>query len=284
MKNRLQQAFFSANLHRYRPDIPWETHELLYEKFVHYHKPLPLAKEPQAPRIQGHSITKLGIITLFHLGDHALLPTLLLQAGIPFDLVLSEQVYQKYRQLFAPLSKQRNCLLAEDPTLLLKLRRSLQQDRHILIYADGHAGVQPHPKALIAVPFFEHQLSVRKGIAYMQHLFQVPIYPLINQGTHAQPSLFAHPPIWPSHNGKPKEQELLQTMTKLYATLQARLHAPESCIHWSGWGDMHLQGMLHLPSTSSTHVLDLQNPWTVPLTVAGETIWFDKARYIFYRI
>lgn len=143
-------ALFSANLHRYLPNLDWQQHETVYTNWKAHHKIKPLDEllsHRQVDKKVLESCREPSIITLFHLGDHLVWPVLLAQKGIRFNVVLDREVYLDATELFDQLLIQLGTygytpelLFSDDRTLLLKIRSRMANGHHLLCFADGASG------------------------------------------------------------------------------------------------------------------------------------------------
>lgn len=298
MNERIAQAFFSANLYQCRPDLDWESHDVYYGEFREYHRPVQVAAVP-GPGLSADWATEMaepGILALFHLGDHAVMPPWLLGMGFRFDILLSRSVYGRFGGLFEAMGQDVRFWFAEDPQVLWRLKQVLAEGKHVLVFADGQAGTEgqegrngqsgtdgqaatesrTRKAGRVPVPFFATEVWVRQGIGFMSHVFNVPVYLLVNQGTTCAPVLTGHTAIRPVA-GLGREIYVRETMVRLYAGLEARLE--NRLIHWAGWLDMHRQGMLRPAIQPSAGRPDTQCPWMVRLALGEREIWFDKKHY-----
>src|SRR5690606_23981325 len=102
-KNSMQYltdlAFFSANIHKLFPHIPFKDHSRLFQEAAAFNR---LATDEElnnqalrfAPKPTGwfKQLKKPGVIASFHTGPYRLLSMWLMQQHIPFTLVVSEDV------------------------------------------------------------------------------------------------------------------------------------------------------------------------------------------------
>lgn len=280
--SQMNFAFFSANLHHYVPAIPWEDHNKLYSIFKRYH----IARNPEnyTPTIAGlNTLSQAGILTGFHLGQHELLPLYLARAGIDFDILISKKVYQKYqhslnlhRAAFGLSDRHFNFLFAEDRHTLLRIRRSLYSGRHILMFADGNMGADDSDGLLVPVSFFKELLYVRRGIAFMSHLLQVPVYPILDELSSDIVKIDIQQPIWPSFEIA-RTDYIQQCMQQLFDILSDRLNGRWA--DWACWDYLHRNGMLCL--IESADILgDLLSPeHTFAFTKGSKTFILDRLNY-----
>ncbi|MGB3063907.1 hypothetical protein [Sphingobacterium thalpophilum] len=247
--NNMDFAFFSANLHHFVPSIPWEDHRYLFLTYKKYHS----ARNPAeyTAEILGlQPNMPAGILAVFHLGQHELLPLFLADAGLDFDILISKKVYWKYetslnrhRTLFGQADRQFNFLFAEDQRVILQIRSSLRAGRHILVFADGNLGTADAESTLLPVSFFESTLSVRQGIGFISHVLQVPVYPVFDQLSDDLVRISLQPPICPDPEVA-RHVYIRDCMQLLFAQLSDRLN--QQWTDWACWEYLHHNGMLCL--------------------------------------
>lgn len=134
------------------------------------------------------------IFCTYHVGSYRLINFILDSFNIPFSLVVdndfaSEQqetvlkVAQEFRESpFAVGPGELEIINAEEATGALKALRRLKQGKSLLLYIDGNTGVGGHTASsdkYLAVDFLSHSLNARKGIAYLSHIANVPIVPIL---------------------------------------------------------------------------------------------------------
>lgn len=189
-------AFFSANLHKLLPEVPFEDHASFFMEASRYWQ---LAGDDQrnlnwvdSCGTQGwpEGWHKPGIVATFHTGPYRLPTMWLAKQGVPLTLVVSADVARKqhdsYRTSYeriagSPQAGGYEYLVAEDPMILRKMVRAVQRGRFLLVYVDGHTGVgkNPHGRGTLTMDFLAHQLRVKTGVAELARLARVPIYPVL---------------------------------------------------------------------------------------------------------
>lgn len=182
-----QYAFFSAHICRYYPHINFSKHLKLYTKWKNYHQKKrqigDLWMTPEDEQIVRS--TKPAVFVAYHLGNHLQITYGLAQLGFEFDVLLDRAVYERsekeFERLYQQLNSATSCkfLFADDPTLLLKIRRNQVQGKSILIFADGATSAAKDKDLRLIVPFLGHYLSVKKGIAFISYKFKMDILPLL---------------------------------------------------------------------------------------------------------
>lgn len=286
----VKEALFSANLHHFLPEIPWESHPKIYQNWKKYHGPK-CHKEIKISSIKSSLNFEPGVIVLFHLGYHLQVIQFLAKEHICFDILLSKQVKTKFENYFKTLSKDLpphlypNYFEAEDRTVLLKIRESLKSKRHIVIFADGFISSKTtklNESEYVSLDFFSNRIQVRKGIAIISYYFSVPIYPLINSEYECSIKLDVQSPITLNRD-ESKDHYIKRSLQSIYNLLELRIK--DNIEHWECWSYLHCVGAIKPPHTnmspskSTTKMLGL-----VKIEIDGREILFDKSNYNFFVI
>jgi lauroyl/myristoyl acyltransferase len=229
-----------------------------------------------------------GIICTFHTGSYRLINHLLLKQRIDFALLVSGKVKQRdgadfeqrYQEDVAG-GKTLTVLNAEDPSVLFKLRRLLQQGKSLLAYVDGNTGSGSNG---IAIPFFGKDVVVRKGLPMLAHWLDVPIYPLANIRKNEVLTFYALSRI-KSSKCKDKHDFALETMQRLYGFLEYTIN--DYVDQWEGW--LHLHHAVNQQFGGEPLLLDLienadQNAPLLPFELNGRAFAFNPLTYGSYPI
>ncbi|QQD11634.1 hypothetical protein [Sphingobacterium sp. UDSM-2020] len=180
-------ALFSAHLHRYLPALKWEDHLMVYEKWKSVHIPKPMASTCQWERsfIQEWDVDTPHIICLYHLGMHAQIPRVLAEQGFCFDILMDRHVFEKQQTPLIQLQTELNrnereyrFLMSDDPQVLLKARTAIKKGKHLLVFADGNSGTSESLNKKVRIDFLAADIYVRKGIALLSFLLQIPVIPI----------------------------------------------------------------------------------------------------------
>lgn len=280
-------AFFSANLHHFISSIPFEDHEDLFLRFKKYHS----ARNPAEYRAKVAGLDRhmpAGILAVFHLGHHELLPLYLAEAGIDFDILISRKVYHKYedrlmkhQKTFKLTARHFNFLFAEDANVIFSLRKSLHAGKHILLFADGNLGSDAPPGQLLPLAFFERILHVRTGIAFISYLLRVPIYPLLDQECNGTIEITAQPKLFPSVR-QTRADYIKDAMQQLFDLLSHRLN--ESCTDWGCWDYLHRNGMLRLEEPSEILPRYSLHKYITVFSAGEKLFALDRENYNIYII
>ena len=182
-----EYALFSAHLYRYIPAISWDDHAEIYKKWTIVHQPKPIISALQWDRsfLLELDWAAPQIICLYHLGMHAQIPLVLASYGLCFDILMDRAVFEKQRtQLLQLQDELRNngleyrFLMSDDPQVLLKARKAIREGRHLLVFADGNSGTSESLNKKVRIDFLAADIYVRKGIALLSFLLQIPVIPI----------------------------------------------------------------------------------------------------------
>lgn len=295
---RYHYAFFSANLHRFLPNIPWAEHVNLFKEMslnqalsqldMHF-APVLIndTLEAQVSDLVERLKAKPGIVVTFHMGSYRLLNFLLANAGLSFSLVVSSHTYKKEGEAFRTgfrylggSSGDFNLIKAEEPHALLAMLRALKRGHSLLLYMDGNTGTpalfhQLEEINLLGRPFF-----VRKGIPYLAHLAQVPLYPILAEGLSEAFTWKVLPAIDPI-GVQDSARFIAETCQRLYGLLQeALLKHPGQ---WTCWPFIHqYMGPWSAISIAGKRSANPEH-WEV-FKMDGYRYLFDKVNYQFYNV
>lgn len=296
MNQKNQLAFFSANLHQYLPEIPWQDHPKLFQWHQDYHRPRPISRgniHDVFRALTPDASAQPGLLAAFHLGAHTALPVSLARSGIDFDILIDRQVHHRYQEALTQTDQElmrsgrtaTGFYYSDDPRLFFQIRKSLRSGRHILIYVDGNGGANTKEKisSLLEVPFFSGTLWLRQGIAVLARMLQVPIYPLLNGTIRDQCLVQMLPAIW-ADAALSREMDTRRILRLLYGELENWLER-EGLMHWECWRYLHYNGMLRPDSSAQNSSFCLPNPlpeYIVPLVHPAGHFWMDKSRYVIH--
>lgn len=248
-------AFFSANLHKLLPHLPYSQHQLLFSQATYYDtleaddernmSHISAALEPKAFL---ESLNQPGFIATYHFGPYRWLSMWLMKKRIPFSLLIAEEVYQaqheRYREIYRQVTGNAvedglDFLIAEDPGVFYKMREKLKQGHFLLVYIDGNSGSGKlwQNKHSDTVLFSEAKLQVRTGFAHAAFLYDVPIYPVIAAfNSESLPYLNTLPAINRMEQSN-RAYFVKQVMQLLYGNLAGQLR--EQPAQWEGMHYIH---------------------------------------------
>ncbi len=276
-------ALFSANLHKYLPEIGWNEHPVIYTRWKDHHAgQTNLDLCPPLSDMERLRLLPTGILLLFHLGHHLQLPIRLAQAGLQFDIVLDRAVYLQSPQLFDRLQGEMNgqggeyrYLFSDDTSLLLRVRERLRSGRHLLIFVDGASGAAVSAKdKRVAIPFLHGELLLKKGIPLMAYLFGIAIYPLLCEDMpHGRQ--YALQEAIRTRKGETRDAFIYRTLCQCYAMLGKALHRQPWI--WECWPYLHTNGMLQV--TDADMLAIWQNDPMLLLPLKEKYYLFDRRYY-----
>lgn len=296
-KQTMQFAFFSANLHQYLPEIPWSAHAHYFQQYKQHHRPKAIpTNSRRGCTLTGDLPERPGLITTFHLGDHAQLPIALVDVGMCFDIVIDQPTYERNKEAFRIATRRVverggeaiRFLFSADRQLFFKIRDSLRRGRHVLIFIDGNKGAQtPAPtEDLTPVPFFSGRLWVKRGAAVLSRLLGVPIHPLTTHPDAELQVLNFHPPLF-GDPSRAKESDSERILGHLYRLLE--LEISDQPMRWECWTYLHQIGMLRMDQQPRDFIerpvlgpaLDAE--YMERIQVNGEEFWLDRKNYHLFR-
>lgn len=280
-------ALFSANLHRYLPEIPWTEHPQLYQQYTEYHQPR-LSYDRSAWEttvLAPYTTTAPRILCLYHLGYHAQLPRVLADKGLCFDVLMDRKVFEEQRDLLDHLRDDMNSnentyrfLFSDNPAVLLQVRTTLQQGRHLVVFADGNSGTDTAMANRQEVDFLNSRLAVRKGIALISHLMMTPVIPISHRVQGQKIQLVLGEAIFPANT--PRKEYIGACMQTLYGFLSREL-AVQPWL-WECWSYLHELNAFE-PEADERADRDIVKPEDalLPISIAGQMGYFDRLRYLF---
>lgn len=280
-------ALFSSHLHHFIPDISWEQHIVIFQEWEHYHSPknklLALPNMHLSNKIDWYGLPA-GILVLFHLGDHLFWPQKLADEGIAFDLVMDRAVWEKNTAVLTAL--QRKCTVngakccyffSDDPMLIFKIKASLKQHRHVLIFADGTSAASAVDKR-VEVDFLAGKLAVKPGIAVISYLLKCPIYALHSHMIEDVLILDLMHISLPD-TSMSRESYLLKTMASLFAGFAAVMQ--QQPYRWECWGYLHRNGMWNPKNVNLSEDEKILVHF-VKLPIQDGWAYFDRVNYMLY--
>ncbi|MDR6339626.1 lauroyl/myristoyl acyltransferase [Filimonas zeae] len=196
--------FVSANLLNFLPGIPADTHEALFSQMLmhqqlsmlDYHHPDAL-NQVRTEGAYEDAIALLknrpAIICTFHMGSNRVLNHMLAAAGIPFTVVAANHIARGEGEAFSQMyAREYNrqqpftVIEAQQPNAGLQMLRELKKGRSLLIYIDGNTGSGDdtiHNENRTRIDFLNGHIYARSGVAYLSHLANVPVIPVVSYRT-----------------------------------------------------------------------------------------------------
>lgn len=283
-------AFFSANLFHYLDSVPWNSHPYYFETYCDIHAPKPIPHDFTL-NLSSNPSLQPGLLVAFHLGDHLALPVGLSNCGVPFDVLIDKHTYSKYQlelrqasQLHAKSSGHTTeYFFSDDPRLAFRIRHSLRNGRHVLIFVDGNGGAQSSEnpqdvKGLIPVSFFSGTLWVKKGVAILMRLLNAPMYVLFSPLSGLNGVFEVVGPIT-TNNHMDRDDDCQRLMSMLYGMLEQRISSQPML--WECWLYLHVNGMLRIekPPKQVSNPPEMEAEFMEHLVWNGRSYWLDKRCY-----
>lgn len=194
------QAFFSANLMKFRSEIPLSDHYNAYlnlmtlrmilnsdaKDFRSYNE-LSVINPPKLDN------SKPSIICTYHLGSYRAILGYLVQNSVDIALVVDDIVfetqYDYIHNLISEIKKHFNAtgkfklINAEHSDIAVTLISAIKNKLHIVAFIDGNTGPGgffKNSSILRPVKFLNTEILVRKGIPYVSFLTKAKILPVIS--------------------------------------------------------------------------------------------------------
>lgn len=197
LKNR---AFFSANLMKFKSEIPYSEHYNAYlnlmtlrmilnsdAKEFHSYDELSVINAPKFDN------NKPSIICTYHLGSYRAILGYLVKNSVDIALVVDaivfETQYDYIHNLISDIKKHFNAIgkfqliNAEQSDIAVTLISAIKNKLHIVAFIDGNTGPGgffKNSSILRPVKFLNTEILVRKGIPYVSFLTKTKILPVIS--------------------------------------------------------------------------------------------------------
>lgn len=213
-----QFNFVSAELLNFLPEIPFAKHHSIFENIL---LNVGLSKlEREYPRIiksvlirnfstetQNYIRNKPCIFCAWHFGAYRLINHFIAQKRIPYFLVVSRQILQSegrglsetFKRQY-PDNKMLQIVDAESPAAGLRILKLIKQGYSALFYIDGNTGTGNtcHSANNCCIEFLGSRMYARKGVAFLSHLSETPILPVISYRDNTDQNTFSfHDLIFP---------------------------------------------------------------------------------------
>ncbi len=195
-----QYTMMSANLSNYLPEIDPASHMKLFQQLL-IHKQLTRLEQASKEALEeliienetGYALTSLAhrpsIYCTFHTGSYRIVNLFLMRHNVPFSLVIGSAInkaegdeYLQQQKLLFPNSDF-SIIDAENPSGVVQMMRALKSGRSLLFYLDGNTGTgagNSQNANCCCIHFLHQQLFARNGVAYLSHVCNVSIIPVIN--------------------------------------------------------------------------------------------------------
>lgn len=249
-------TMMSANLFNFLPNMPPDRHLSLYQQYkgqqylngndirlFEGEYPLPIAGlQDFVDKVSQEQ----GIIATYHFGPFQLINYILINAHIPYVLLVGPQSLKEWSYRYPALMQRMEqaaknnrfqLLDAQQPSSLRKMYRLLEEGYQLLLYIDGMEGIDLSvPGRTIQVNYLGQEIRVAKGAAALASYFQVPIYPVLLRRGADSIVLEMDKPIHPAPF-KERHTFIQSASDRLFAFLgRFVLHWPEQ---WTNWNMLH---------------------------------------------
>lgn len=277
-KNSYLFATTSASLFRLFPQIPYSKHKSIFEKLLFNLQLLNIEEKYAELFIEKfevidkeNTLTKAQngqpfLFCCFHTGAYSLMLGLLASKNLDFGFLsnqtLTNRKQKKYFEIHNNYCKKNNInstpefINVEENKGIWKVIRMLKEGKSLIVYADGNTGSNYSKKEsqnTVRVNFLGEDLQVRKGVAFLSSMCNVPIVPILSsreittEGLSLKRKYTLLPAIYPptfantksKENTNLKEEFAIQTMQKLYTILEKEITKNGADIQqlseWEGW-------------------------------------------------
>lgn len=255
-KNLNSYTMMSANLFNFLPNMPAYKHLSMYQQYKGQQYlngndislfegdyPLPIVGlQDFVDRVSREK----GIIATYHFGPFQLINYILINANIPYVLLVGPQSLKEWQYRYPALmhrmeqaakNNRFQLLDAQQSSSLRKMYRLLHEGYQLLLYIDGMEGIDlSAPERTIQVNYLGQEIRVAKGAAALASYFQVPIYPVLLRRGYDSIYIERDKPIYPAPF-KDRHAFIQSASDRLFGFL-ARfvLHWPEQ---WTNWSMLH---------------------------------------------
>ena len=181
---------------------------------------------------------KVIITCSFHYGNYYIFPVELAKLGYKIKVIVGRDFRQInfINECIAQKKLDIEPIIADGRTLI-KLVRSLNDDRCIIyILIDEFGGVKSNQK-LLRLTFLDQQCQVKKGIGWLQHISQLPIVPIVNTIKDNNRSIIKiERIILPNHNYMDRENVITTVMKRLFNIYEYNIiKYPSQWLNWVNW-------------------------------------------------
>lgn len=256
----VQFNIVSASLSNFLPETEVQLHHKIYKKIL-LHQQLSILEQNcsfildyvTCENIDSNMLQTLkknpSLICTFHTGSYRMINHFLIHNNIRFSLVIAGKVKNQQGGLFKFLHTQLvedgvdhelTLIDAESSSAGLQMLRELRQGKSLLVYIDGNVGAgisNTQNNNVPVVNFFQQQIFVRAGVAFLSHASGHPIIVAASyRKSFADIRLRFFDAIYPDLR-RSRTDFGAQVMQKIYdhlAYIVAR--CPEQ---WEGWLYLH---------------------------------------------
>lgn len=289
--------FVSANLGNFLPGIAVGDHESIFRNILLNQKLSILEHQfPEVLDSAGYegdrakvveSLKKApAIICTFHMGSNRLLNHFLAASKISYALVIGSRMAgeegEEFRRMYAEwykndTGKELEIIVAHERIAALRMLRAIKSGKSLLLYIDGNTGAGDDSTGngnRCKINFLSEAIYARKGIAYVAHMANVPIFPVVSYRKDLDNiTLQFWDPIFPK-TGMRREVFAITTTQRIYDLFAPVLiKYPQQ---WECWIYLHT-----IVKPDEFTPLPPGTPAAVP---ASERFVLNRNRYGFFNI
>lgn len=197
---------------------------------------------------------KQYIFATFHLGSYRQINNFLVYNNIPFFLVTDknfidnqgEKVKKTYKEAHKKFAHKKIddlvILNAEESKVLFEMKKEFKKNKSLVVYIDGNTGTGKSDrtnKNLVEINFFGKNIYVRKGIAEISYLLNIPIIPMVmKRNDWTENDIIFDKTIDPEKYNNRKEY-VLTTIQNLYSFLESIIKSNDIYDQWESWLYLH---------------------------------------------
>lgn len=253
-----RRTIVSASLYNLLPAVPLADHDALIKDMLFHQQwavrdqvHLQLVDELIADGEQhcGAAQDKPTIFCSYHLGSYRLLIPYLVSKKIKFTLLIDSAVANLQRRDFDEVARRAaqwfgapedccNIIDTAQGGVMFTMLRQLKQGRSLVVFIDGNSGVDAGRSGVdnrIAVDFFGQILDARKGVAYMSHMANVSMTPVVlsrDPGDLWKNHISFRAPVVPDA-AEEKDAYARRAVQNLYHILEAAIASHPQ--QWESW-------------------------------------------------
>lgn len=235
-------------------------------------------------------IQQRGIIATYHFGPFQLINYILMNARVPYVLLVGPQSISEWQYRYPALMERMKeatknnrfqLLDAQEPSALRRMYRLVDEGYHLLLYIDGMEGIdQAVSERNVEVSYLGQEIRVAKGAAALASYFQRPIHPvLLRRGTD-RIVIEMDQPIY-AEQFKDRNTFIQRASDRLFAFLgRFVMHWPEQ---WTNWNMLHrfLAKEKPIGNEAFLESLELQERYGL-LQLEASAYLLDKSSYKLY--
>jgi len=250
----------SSNLSTFLPELESSEHYKIVQNMqfhrslsgidLYYPSLLENTKFDDQSNVIGQSQQKGHIYVSYHAGSYYMILRHLASQSTKFCVVAGnnyirdyeDMVQQVYKDIPNEDSNALQIFSAEDPKLLLKLTKKINEGSSVFFFIDGNTGTKENnfsnDKNLLKINFLNHHIYARQGVAYLAYLTKAPIATVIAKRDEKLNNEVKITLLDINDLDKTNRNDFINAITrKLYGELENYL--VKNYEQWSGWFYIH---------------------------------------------